>query len=179
MADVPYEQARVAEQEAAGWKRERFRRMLDRPLAQQLIVGAATRPGRDIQVAFTAFVQLRHHEGSTGTGRRQESSAIGVLLTPLYDGTRPWQTSPSPVRVHADREPTGDDLSVHRETWDRRRRTGPLPMTRSSPCRRTGESSGVYGRTCAVVGAGGQPCGCRVSASVHDSTAVRTWSTRA
>ncbi|MFD6115486.1 hypothetical protein ACFWG0_36110 [Streptomyces yangpuensis] len=91
--------------------------MLDRPLAQQLIVGAATRLGRDIQVAFTAFVQLRHHEGSTGTGRRQESSAIGVLLTPLYDGTRPWQTSP--VRVHADREPTGDDLSVHRETWDR------------------------------------------------------------
>ncbi|MFB8398296.1 hypothetical protein [Streptomyces yangpuensis] len=119
MADVPYEQARVAEQEAAGWKCERFRRMLDRPLAQRLFVGAATRLGRDIPVAFTAFVQLRHHEGSTGTSRRQESSAIGVLLTPLYDGTRPWQTSPSPVRVHADRELTEDDLSVHRETWDR------------------------------------------------------------
>lgn len=67
------------------------------PLAQQLILGAATRLGRDIQVAFTAFVQLRHHEGSTGTGRRQEC----------------------PVRVHADREPTEDAPRVHRETWDR------------------------------------------------------------
>ncbi|MFK0258585.1 hypothetical protein [Streptomyces sp. NPDC090445] len=95
----------------------RFRRVLDQTLAQQLIVGAATRFGRDIQVAFTAFVQLRHHEVSIRTGRRQESSAIGVLLTPRHDGTRPWDTSV--VRVHGDLELTEDDLRVYRETWDR------------------------------------------------------------
>lgn len=72
----------------------RFRRMLDADGTRQLIVGAATRFDRDVQAAFTAYVQLRHHEGTTRTGRTEESPALGVLLTPATTGTVPGTPPP-------------------------------------------------------------------------------------
>ncbi|MCX4524405.1 MULTISPECIES: hypothetical protein [unclassified Streptomyces] len=86
-------------------------------LRTTLIVGAATRFDRDVQAAFTACVQLRHHEVTNRTGRTEESSALGVLLTQRHDGRRPWDTST--VRVHGDLELPPEDLQIHSEAWNR------------------------------------------------------------
>ncbi len=94
----------------------RFRRMLDADGTRQLIVGAATRFDRTIQVAFTAYVQLRHHEVTTRTGRTDESSTLGVLLTPRWEG-RSWDTST--VRVHGDLEIPPEDLKIYSDVWNR------------------------------------------------------------
>ncbi|MFD9475200.1 hypothetical protein [Streptomyces nojiriensis] len=100
----------------AGHCKWRFRRMLDADGTRQLIVGAATRFDRDVQAAFTAYVQLRHHEVTNRTGRTKESSALGVLLTPRHDGRRPWDTST--VRVHGDLELPPEDLQIYSEVWN-------------------------------------------------------------
>ncbi|MGW6865137.1 hypothetical protein [Streptomyces sp. NPDC054901] len=94
----------------------RFRRLLDADGTRQLIVGAATRFDRTIKVAFTAYVQLRHHEVTTRTGRTDESSTLGVLLTPRRDG-RLWDTST--VRVHGDLEIPPEDLRIYSDVWNR------------------------------------------------------------
>ncbi|MFD9379762.1 hypothetical protein ACFWBH_30310 [Streptomyces sp. NPDC059999] len=95
----------------------RFRRMFDADGTRQLIVSAATRFDRDVQAAFTAYVQLRRHEVTTRTGRTGGPSALGVLLTPRHDGRRPWDTST--VRVHGDLELPLEELRVYSEAWNR------------------------------------------------------------
>jgi hypothetical protein len=95
----------------------RFRRMLDDAGTRQLVVGAATRFDPVVQASFSAYVQLRHHEVTSRTGRAEESSTLGVLLTPRRDGKRPWDTST--VRVHGDLELSEEELSVYREAWNR------------------------------------------------------------
>ncbi|MEV0694124.1 hypothetical protein [Streptomyces sp. NPDC050388] len=95
----------------------RFRRMLDEDGTRQLIVGAATRFDPVIQAGFSAYVQLRHHEVTSRTGRTEESSTLGVLLTPRHDGRRPWDTST--VRVHGDLELSEEELRVYSEGWNR------------------------------------------------------------
>ncbi|MFJ5875045.1 hypothetical protein ACIQD1_10005 [Streptomyces sp. NPDC093088] len=104
--DVPDEQVK--------W---RFRRLLDGSGTRQLIMGAATRFGRNVQGAFTAYVQLRHHEVTSRTGRVEESSALGILLTPRYDGVRAWDTST--VHVHGDLGLSEEELQVYRDGWNR------------------------------------------------------------
>ncbi|WP_138896515.1 hypothetical protein [Streptomyces chryseus] len=94
----------------------RFRRQLDEGGTRQLIVGAATRFAREIQASFSAYVQLRHHEVTSRTGRTMESSTLGVLMTPR-DGVRPWDTST--VRVHGDLQLSEEELKVYSEGWNR------------------------------------------------------------
>ncbi|GAA3381099.1 hypothetical protein GCM10020367_71020 [Streptomyces sannanensis] len=95
----------------------RFRRTLDEDGTRQLIVGAATRFDAVIQASFSAYVQLRHHEVTSRTGRTEKSSTLGVLLTPCHDGRRPWDTSA--VRVHGDLELSQEELRVYSEGWNR------------------------------------------------------------
>ncbi|MGW2183808.1 hypothetical protein ACWCXX_38635 [Streptomyces sp. NPDC001732] len=95
----------------------RFRRMLDEDGTRRLVVGAATRFAPVIQANFTAYVQLRHHEVTSRPGRTEDSSTLGVLLTPRRDGKRPWDTST--VRVHGDLEPSEEELRVYSEGWNR------------------------------------------------------------
>ncbi|MEV8628597.1 hypothetical protein [Streptomyces sp. NPDC051079] len=116
--DVPH-----VPDEQAKW---RFRRQLDEDGSRQLIVGAATRFDDDIRTAFTAFVQLRHHEVTARTGKAEQSSALGVLLTPRYDGLRPWDTST--VRVHGDLMLSDEDLRFCRELWNQTAEDG-SPIT--------------------------------------------------
>ncbi|MFI1499843.1 hypothetical protein [Streptomyces platensis] len=91
--------------------------MLDSDSTRQLIVGAATRFDREVRASSSAYVQLRHHEVTTSTGRIEESSTLGVLLTPRHDGHRPWDTTT--VRVHGDLELAPEDLQVYSEAWNR------------------------------------------------------------
>ncbi|MGW2028160.1 hypothetical protein [Streptomyces decoyicus] len=109
LRDVPHVPA-----EHVKW---RFRRLLHEDGTGQLIVGAATRFDPTIHGAFTAYVQLRHHEVTTRTGRAEESSTLGVLLTPRRDGLRPWDTST--VRVHGDLQLPPEDLRIYQEGWNR------------------------------------------------------------
>ncbi|MEV5454844.1 hypothetical protein [Streptomyces sp. NPDC052535] len=95
----------------------RFRRLVDEDRTRQLIVGAATRFDSVVQAAFSAYVQLRHHEVATRTGLAEESSTLGVLLTPRRDGVRPWDTSA--VRVHGDLNLSEEELRVYSEGWNR------------------------------------------------------------
>ncbi|MET8544310.1 hypothetical protein ABZW03_27255 [Kitasatospora sp. NPDC004799] len=95
----------------------RFRRMLHEDGTHQLIVGAATRFDAGVRAAFSAYVQLRHHEVTARTGRTEEASTLGVLLTPRHDGSRPWDTST--VRVHGDLELSEEELSAYSEAWNR------------------------------------------------------------
>ncbi|MGA4967102.1 hypothetical protein [Streptomyces pseudogriseolus] len=95
----------------------RFRRMLDADGTRQLIVGAATRFDPVVQASFSAYVQLRHHEVTSRAGRTEDSSTLGVLLTPRRDGKRPWDTST--VRVHGDLELSEEELQVYSEAWNR------------------------------------------------------------
>lgn len=66
--------------------------------ATQLGFGACSQFNDLIQAAFSAWVQLRHHEF---TERLSAGSAtpvtVGVLLTPRGDGHRPWDTTMSAV----------------------------------------------------------------------------------
>ncbi|MFD5557649.1 hypothetical protein ACFWIA_27885 [Streptomyces sp. NPDC127068] len=95
----------------------RFRRLLHEDNTGQLIVGAATCFDPTVQGAFAAYVQLRHHEVTNRTGRAEESSTLGVLLTPRHDGRRPWDTST--VRVHGDLALPPEDLKIYQEGWNR------------------------------------------------------------
>ncbi|MFI8861224.1 hypothetical protein ACIGW5_32355 [Streptomyces prasinus] len=105
----------------------RFRRMLDEDGTRQLIVGAATRFDPVIQASFSAYVQLRHHEVTSRTGRTEASSTLGVLLTPRRDGKRPWDTSM--VRVHGDLELSEEELRVYSEGWNRPLEDGTVSVT--------------------------------------------------
>ncbi|MFI2214929.1 hypothetical protein [Streptomyces sp. NPDC020141] len=95
----------------------RFRRRLDADGARQLIVGAATRFDDAIRAAFTGYVELRHHEVTSRTGKAAESSALGILLTPRHDGLRPWDTTA--VHVHGDLNLPEEDLRIYRKLWNR------------------------------------------------------------
>ncbi|MBK3646834.1 hypothetical protein [Streptomyces sp. MBT33] len=95
----------------------RFRRMLDEAGNRQIIVGAATRFDRVVQASFSAYVQLRHHEVTSRTGRAEESSTLGVLLTPRYAGKGLWDTCT--VRAHGDLPLSEEELSVYRDAWNR------------------------------------------------------------
>ena len=105
----------------------RFRRMLDEDGTRQLIVGAATRFDPVIQASFSAYIQLRHHEVTSRTGRTEESSTLGVLLTPRHDGKRPWDTST--VRVHGDLELSEEELRVYSTAWNRTLEDGTVSVT--------------------------------------------------
>ncbi|NUH41280.1 hypothetical protein HUF15_31845 [Streptomyces samsunensis] len=105
----------------------RFRRMLEEDGTRQLIVGAATRFDPVIRASFSAYVQLRHHEVTSRTGRAAESSTLGVLLTPRHDGRRPWDTST--VRVHGDLELSEEELRVYDEGWNRALQDGTVSLT--------------------------------------------------
>ncbi len=92
----------------------RFRRMLDEDGTHQFIMGAATRFDSVVQASFSAYVQLRHHEVTSRSGRREESSTWGVLLTPRRDGKRPWDTSS--IRVQGDLQLSEEELKLD---WSR------------------------------------------------------------
>ncbi|MER5809066.1 hypothetical protein ABT143_12850 [Streptomyces sp. NPDC002033] len=95
----------------------RFRRLLHTNSSRQLIVGAATRFDPTIQAAFTTYVELRQHEVTERTGLAEESSTLGVLLTPRAAGHRPWDTST--VRVDGVLDLAPEDLQLYSNLWNR------------------------------------------------------------
>ncbi|MFI9730872.1 hypothetical protein [Streptomyces sp. NPDC052092] len=80
-------------------------------------MGAATRFDPVVEAAFSAYVQLRHHEVTARTGRAEESSTRRVLLTPRRDGVQPWDNSA--MRIHGDLDLPEEEIQVYSEEWNR------------------------------------------------------------
>jgi len=83
--------------------------------ATQLGFGVCSQFNRELQTAFGAWLELRHHEFSDRIGEQAGAVSIGVLLTPRRDGRRPWDTSMSVLRG---KNPlTAEELDAYRDIW--------------------------------------------------------------
>ncbi|MFJ7629816.1 hypothetical protein ACIQZN_25310 [Streptomyces sp. NPDC097595] len=71
----------------------RWRRVINGSGSRQLILGTATRYDPSVKATFMSYVMLRHHELGQHTGLTDETLTLAVLLTPLKDQARRWDTS--------------------------------------------------------------------------------------
>lgn len=82
----------------------------------QLGFGVCSQFNELIQEAFNAWVQLRHHEFFERVGPgNDELVTVGVLLTPRYDGRRPWDTTM--CAVAGDLELSPEVLQAYLSVW--------------------------------------------------------------
>jgi hypothetical protein len=84
----------------------------------QIALGVCSRFDREIQVAFRAWVELRHHEFTERVGA-EEPATVGVLLTPCKKKNRPWDTSMTTVRGPIELD--DEALETFAEVWRRER----------------------------------------------------------
>jgi hypothetical protein len=80
----------------------------------QLGFGVCSQFSSQIQWAFGAWLELRHHEFAERI-QEAETVSIGVLLTPRLDGQRPWDTSMSVLR--GENRLTPEELVGYRQLW--------------------------------------------------------------
>ena len=92
----------------------RLRRLAAGPGRAHLAFGTCSHFSEDLQHAFSAWVQLRHHEHGRATGAA-DMTTVGVLLTPRSDGRRPWDTTT--CAVAGDLRLTADQLTAYRQLW--------------------------------------------------------------
>ncbi len=93
----------------------RFRSFVTPDGRLQLGFGACTRFGPEIQGAFGYWAMLRHHQRAQDLGKAHDLVTVGVLLTPRYDGLRPWDTTMA--RVAGDLALTADELARLLKLW--------------------------------------------------------------
>jgi hypothetical protein len=96
----------------------RFRSFVTPDGRLQLGFGACTRFGPEIQGAFGYWVMLRHHQRAQDIGGAHDLVTVGVLLTPRYDGLRPWDTTMA--RVEGEIDLTAEELDRLLELWGNR-----------------------------------------------------------
>jgi len=80
-----------------------------------LAFGACSRYSDDIRGAFSAWVQLKHHDLQQVTGEVESLISVGVLLTPRADGRRPLDTTM--CAVAGDLKLTTEELAAYRDLW--------------------------------------------------------------
>jgi hypothetical protein len=80
-----------------------------------LAFGACSKYSESHLAAFSAWVQLRHHELQEATGSFKDATTVGVLLTPRHDERRPWDVSM--VAASGDIGLTDEELAQYREFW--------------------------------------------------------------
>lgn len=94
-----------------------LRRVLGSRGTTQLGFGVCSRFSEEIQAAFSAWVQLRHHEFTERLADNSVSPAsVGVLLTPRRDGQRLWDTTTASVVGRLSLTP--DELAIFRGVWN-------------------------------------------------------------
>jgi hypothetical protein len=96
----------------------RFRSIVNSDGLLQLTFGACTKFSLMIQRAFGTWVMLRHHQRGQDLGSTEELVTVGVLLTPRYDGLRPWDTTMA--RAKGDLGLTAKELASLLELWGNR-----------------------------------------------------------
>lgn len=82
----------------------------------QIALGVCSRFDKEIQAAFGAWVQLRHHEFTERTGA-DEPATVGVLLTACKKKNRPWDTSMTTVRGRIELD--DEELEAFVDLWKR------------------------------------------------------------
>ena len=85
--------------------RWRFRHMedADRP---HLIFAAASRWDKAVHWGFMGYVTLRHQQLFERLDGPEAHLSVGILLTPRYDGLRPWDTTLGAARGDMELEET-------------------------------------------------------------------------
>ncbi|MFD7003096.1 hypothetical protein ACFWA5_44330 [Streptomyces mirabilis] len=94
----------------------RWRRSIDPSGTRQLIFGCATRFGATVEAAFQSYVLLRHHQLHQSTGLAEETSTLGILLTPRTDGGRPWDTTL--LRTEGDNDLSLEEVQRYTGLWN-------------------------------------------------------------
>jgi len=89
------------------------RRLVGRSGDFHLAFGVASRLDQD---TFAGWVQLRHHQLQTVTGKWEEQITVAVLLTPRHDGRRPWDTTM--IAVVGDLGLSDKEVSTLRDVFD-------------------------------------------------------------
>lgn len=93
-----------------------LRRVLGGLGMTQLAFGVCSHFSEDIQGAFSAWLQLRHHEFMQRiAGKPGDPMSVGVLLTPRNDGHRPWDTTM--VFIAGRLELTSEEIDAFVEVW--------------------------------------------------------------
>lgn len=98
----------IAEDDETKWW---LRRLTDSH--RMLIFGTATRHNALVQEAFGGYVSLRHQQHIELIPEQRETVTVGVLLTPRFDGWRPWDTTVAATKGDQHLDPE------HREALER------------------------------------------------------------
>ncbi|MFJ4681680.1 hypothetical protein [Kitasatospora sp. NPDC088783] len=85
------------------------------PAEDQLGFVVCSTLSEQTRAAFSAWLELRHHERGE-TADLSDLTSIGVLLTPRSDGYRDWDTTV--LAVSGDLKLTDDELSRYRAVWN-------------------------------------------------------------
>ncbi|MCX5393717.1 hypothetical protein [Streptomyces sp. NBC_00094] len=93
----------------------RWRRVIKPTGTRQLVLGCATRHDPYVQTAFMSYVLLRHHEVTQATGLPEESVTLAVLLTPLLQDTKPWDTQA--MRIEGVSRLTAEEIENYTKLW--------------------------------------------------------------
>lgn len=100
------------------WHHRRLLSDESSPTPVQLAYGACSHPWDDfVRDTFGWWVQLRHHELGEALGSNDALTTIGVVLTPRYDGVRPWDTSM--VSAAGDLQLDQETTEIYRKFWPR------------------------------------------------------------
>lgn len=109
---------KVVAEPAPGETIWRLRRMAGPESSVLLGFGACSTPmDAGIRAAFGAWAHLRHYEMQQDRGMIDDLTTIAILLTPRYDGVRPWDTTL--VVLHGDLQITKDELDQFEAMWKR------------------------------------------------------------
>ncbi|MGW0817056.1 hypothetical protein ACWD00_28080 [Streptomyces viridiviolaceus] len=95
----------------------RFRRHLNADASRQTVYACATQFNETVQTAFRCYVQLRRHEVAERTGRPDSLVTVGVMLTPNYSGTRPWDTTMA--RTYGPSDLTEEEVAAYSQLCNR------------------------------------------------------------
>lgn len=99
----------------AGTTAWRMRTFIAGPGQDQLGFAACSALTDHTRAAFSAWLQVRHHERGEGAGLDPLRS-VGVLLTPRTDGYREWDTTVQVIS--GDPELSDVDLRLYRDLWN-------------------------------------------------------------
>lgn len=112
------EAMRLVSRAAPGETMWRLRQMVGPAESVLLGFGACSAPmDEEIRAAFAAWAHLRHYEMQRAKGSVEELTTVALVLTPRYDGRRPWDTTM--VALQGDPRLTDDEIALFESVWRR------------------------------------------------------------
>jgi hypothetical protein len=94
---------------------------LPTPGVPHLMFSVCSEFSPDVQNRFSNLVILRHYDFGVVRGRHEDLTTVAVMLTPRYDGVRPWDTTM--IKLVGDLELTEHEISTLKTEIDSTRVT--------------------------------------------------------